>query len=179
MDEPLTTTTPKKNQRDYVSQTLAVFLSATSFCYIAIDLAGVNVPRYYPLLREFSIEPIADQISMGFYGRVVVALVAGIILTGLHSIFLPLFNRLGMLRHPFAYGLTTATIWFSATIIVLEEWHNWGIVKRKLEGGGMFNAEFGLFLLGIVGLVAGILLTAAALRRSVVLSSPKKSNGPT
>lgn len=180
MDEPLAATAPtetsSKKNRDYMSQTLAVFMSATTFCYVAIDLAGVNVPRYYPLLRDYSTVPIADQISMGFYGRVAVALAAGIILTVLHSIFLPLFRRLGLIRHPFGYGLMVTTVWFSAVVIILEEWHNWGIVKQKLDTGGLFNTEFGLFMMGALVLVIGILLTAGALRRAVILSSDKKAN---
>ena len=178
LDEQISATesAPTK-KRDLISQKLAVFLSSTSFCYMALDLAGVNLPRYYPVLRQFSVTPIKDQISMGFYGRVVYALAAGLAITLLFWIFSALFNRLGLLRHAFLYGVMTATVWFAAALIVVKEWHEWGLEKRELTGGGTINPEFGLFLLAVLIVGIGGMLTAAALRRGVVLSSAEKNNG--
>jgi hypothetical protein len=162
---------PEAISEDLLSKILAVFLTSSVFIYVALGVATVNLPRYYPALHKFSVTPIADQVSMGFYGRVVFALIGGILITLLFAIYIQILNRLGMFKPSFSYGIMLATVWFGAAIIVFEEWHVWGIEKRELAGGGILNAEFGLLMIGVLIMGVGVLLTAGALRRGVVLSN--------
>jgi len=163
MDKP-------KKESSLFNISAAFFVISSSFSYIALGLAGVNVPRYYPELRVISIEPLADQISMGFYGKFIMALIVGIILTIGFAVFYPLLKKLELASLALTNKLMAGVVWFSVSLIVMEEWHKWGIEKRGLDAPTLFNTEMGLFLLGLLVFLLGILFTAAGISRVKTLN---------
>lgn len=142
-----------------------VFVFSAIVSYIILGLAHVNLPRYYPGLRQISIEPIKDAVAMGFYGRFFTALIMALILTGLFLIFYPLLKKLDLTRAGLINKLMIGAFWFGAAVIVVEEWHEWGIEKRALDTTNFFNSELGLFLLALLIFFGGVVLTALGFAR--------------
>ncbi len=156
---------PLNNESNLFTLANLVFVFSAAISYIALGLAHVNLPRYYPALRQVSIAPIKDAVAMGFYGRFFAAIIAALIITVAFLIFYPLLKKLDLTHLALTNKLMIAAVWFAASIIVIEEWHEWGIEKRGLDTTNFFNSEFGLFLLGLLVFFGGIFLTALGIAR--------------
>ena len=119
-----------------------IFVSVSSLAYALMNLAGVNWPRYYPNLRDIALESIPGEIDMGFDGRFMVALLYGLIGVSIYLIISPIAQRFNLIKTSHAMLMMTTAFWSSLAMFVIEEWHDWGVVKRGLETAGLFNNEF-------------------------------------
>ena len=155
---------------------IGIFVAASSAAYILVDLAGVNWPRYYPVLRVFSVVPIEGEVSMGFYGRFAVALAAGVLITAIFLLVSPILRALHLLRTGYVGIFAATSTWMATAIIVVEEWHVWGLEKRGLDNAEAINPELQLFGWGLAVFLVGMLLTVAAVRRVASLNPPPGSN---
>lgn len=157
-----------------LSAAAGIFVAASSAAYILVDLASVNLPRYYPVLHVFSVEPIKDQVAMGFYGRFIAALVAGVAVTALFLLLSPMLRGLKLVHVGYTTVFAATCAWLAIAVIVVEEWHEWGLVKRSLDTSAAVNGELLLAIIGLGVFLGGLLLTAAAVRRVAVLNPPKR-----
>lgn len=138
------------------------FLIIVSFVYVFVGLTGVNLPAYYPVLHKWSVTPIKDAVSMGFYSRVAFTLIVSLI-----AAFLTVaFTKNNAVNEETLVGFTKATIVIGILFFVAEEWHKWGIEKMKLDGGGFLNYELGLFAVVSIVALAVTCLTTGNCKRS-------------
>jgi len=158
----------------WFTTSVQVFLISASVAYVLIPMAGVNVAKYYPVLHVFSTAPLEGEISMGFYGRVFVALIFGIVISFLHAGLSPFMRKLGLIKSSSFTSRANAVVAFALAIIVVEEWHKWGIEKRGLDGTDFYNIEFALLLLGVFIFVGTTALVHAAVERVKYVTRPDR-----
>jgi|GEM_PF-6506512 len=167
---------PRKGSALFTSS-IAIFVTAAAVCYIIVALAGVNVPRYYPTLRSFSFDDLAAQqsalISMRLYGRILFTLAGATVVTIGHLVLRPLFGRVKLIKTGYLTVFATVSIWFAASIIVVEEWHAWGIEKAEVQVSGIVNDALYLAGIGVLVFFGGILLTAFAVKRVAAIGRAK------
>jgi hypothetical protein len=164
------TMSPRATNNNLVVTSALVGLATAAVTYIGTELAGVNVLRYYPVLHVFQTETIPDQISMGFYGRLLVAAVAAVVAVMIYLIFYKVFYFFRLARIAYLSILAFGVLWMSAAIIVWEEWHKWGIEARDASGSGFFNSEFSLFVVGTLVFLIGAFLSASGAQRVAHIS---------
>jgi len=156
----------QKNWADRFMLGWAVFVISATVSYVLAGLASLNLPRYYPQLHSWSTVAMDGEIAMGLFGRFAWALVVGLVVALLYLLF---SRGISQLRKKvpaiFWASATAVTLSFGSAVIVVEEWHKWGLEKRGLEQGGLFNAELGLFLVGLAVFILGIGLLMLAWRR--------------
>lgn len=159
-----------------LAATVGVFVAASSAAYVLVDLAGVNLPRYYPVLHVFSVEPIKDQIAMGFYSRCAAAFIAGLAVAAIYLLLSPLLRILHLVRTSQVTVVVSTVVWFAIATVVTQQWHEWGLVKRGLDTTTAVNGELVLFIVVLVGFCLGVVLTAGAVRRVAALNPPARDD---
>ena len=153
---------------------LAIFVTGSAAAYVLVSVAGVNVPRYYPTLREFSYEIVPEAISMSLYGRMLYAFGAGLAVVIVHLILRPILAHIKLVKLRHLTVLAYTTVWFAISWIIVEEWHKWGIQKRGLDTTLPVNDEFYLAIIGLITFFGGVLLTAAGVKRVANVSHSAK-----
>lgn len=126
--------------------TLNYFLILAIFVLVFAKLSGLNLPKYYPLLREWSITPLPGP-AMGYFGAVGFSLLVALPLAILFYWFLPFIQRYQEIRYKTFKNLTTAFLLFGLLFFVAEEYKSWGIEKMGLKSESFFSPEFWLFLI--------------------------------
>lgn len=124
---------------------LNFFLISTIFILVFSNLVGVKLPRYYPLLLEWSITPLESP-SMGFFGAVGFSILLALPLSILFYWLLPYKQKYLEIRFKTFKTLTTAFVLFGILYFVAKEWKEWGIEKMGLRSDSFFGPEFWLFV---------------------------------
>lgn len=132
-------------QEKRIFHSIIFFLSVGAFSYVFSGLAGLNLPKYYPELRVWSIKTLEGQ-SMGFYGKVAFVFIFSIILAKMFYLLYPLLEKHLNASRNYLIGFASSTLITGILFFVVEEWHSWGIAKRKLDNGLFSNVELWLFL---------------------------------
>jgi len=153
---------PKPNKKDsrLFTVSLMLFVSVGSLGYALTDLAGVNAPRYYPLLKIFSNQNLPDEIAMGHYGRLLTAVILGAIGVLIYLLISPVAHRFDLLHSHHVVVVMTTSVWMAVALIIIQEWHQWSIVERNLENGRFFDTEFWLLFGALNVLFFGLLFNA-------------------
>jgi len=128
---------------------LNFFLILTIFILVFSNLIGLNLPKYYPLLREWSIAPLEGP-SMGFFSAVGFSILLALPLSILIYWFLPYKQKFLEIRFKTFKNLSTAFILFGIFYFVAKEWKKWGIEKMGLKSDSFFGPEFWLFIIVLV-----------------------------
>ena len=93
--------------------------------YPAVHLLHLPVPRFLPLEGRFSVAPPDGAISMGYYGALGAALVAGIVAWGVASRVQPL-RRARDARRPALGRLRAAGAGLAMAAAFVREMVRWG-----------------------------------------------------
>ncbi|MFQ6049754.1 MAG: hypothetical protein ACE5J0_01810 [Candidatus Paceibacterales bacterium] len=123
---------------------LNFFLILSIFILVFSKLAGVNLPRYYPSLHQWSILSLKSP-SMGFFGAIGFAILVAFPIAVIFYFLEPVLQKYLEIRFKTFKSLSTASIVFGILFFVAKEWKKWGIDKMGLAGGGFFNFEFIFF----------------------------------
>jgi hypothetical protein len=167
--------TAHRSHTNLLVTTTLVGLVTACIAFAGIDSAGLNVWRYYPELRVFQTQVLQDQISMGFYGRVLVALGISVIAMLLYLVFYKVLYFFRLARIAYLSILAFGAIWIAASLIIWEEWHKWGIEARDVAGSGFVNVELGLFAVGMLVFLIGVFLSASGAQRVAHISRASTS----
>lgn len=124
---------------------LNFFLMLSIFILIFSNLIGLHLPKYYPLLKRWSILPI-EGLSMGFFGAVGFSILLALPLSLLFYWVLPYKQKYLEIRFKTFKSLSTAFLLFGILYFVAKEWGKWGIEKTGLKSAEFFGAEFWLFV---------------------------------
>ncbi len=125
---------------------LNFFLILSIFILIFSNLIGLNLPKYYPLLRKWSILPLEGP-AMGYFGAVGFSILLALPFSILFYFVLPYKQRYLEIRFKTFKNLSTAFILLGIFYFIVEEYKSWGIEKIKLRSEGFLGVEFWLFLL--------------------------------
>ncbi len=138
---------------------LNFFLILSTSILVFSNLIGVNLPRYYPSLRQWSILPLEGP-SMGFFGAVGFTLLLAFPITVIFYFLEPVLQKYLEIRFKTFKSLSTASLVFGILYFVAKEWRKWGIEKMGLSGGGFFNSELTFFIitLGLFLILLSLLL---------------------
>jgi len=128
---------------------LNFFLILAIFVLVFSHLIGLSLPKYYPLLRQWSIKPL-EGAGMGFFGAVGFSILLALPISILFYWFLPYKQRYLEIRFKTFKNLSTAFILFGILYFVAKEWKKWGIEKMGLKSESFFDAEFWLFVAVLV-----------------------------
>lgn len=140
-----------KSEYGQLTQSCRIFSALNFFLILAIfilvfsHLSGVNLPKYYPLLREWSIKPLEGP-AMGYFGIVGFSILLALPASILFYLTLPYKQKYLEIRFKTFKNLSTASILFGIFYFVAKEWGKWGIEKMGLKSEGFFGAEFWLFI---------------------------------
>ncbi|KKK60348.1 hypothetical protein LCGC14_3025270 [marine sediment metagenome] len=144
---------------------LNFFLISAIFILVFSNLAGVNLPRYYPILHQWSVLPLEGP-SMGFFGTVGFVLSLAIPMTVIFYFLEPVLQVYMEIRFKTFKSLSTAFIIFGILFYVAKEWKKWGIDKMGLGVGGFLNSEFTFFLL-LLGMFLTLLFLLLILEKKI------------
>lgn len=172
MDQDPLIPKPRGSETRLLAATVGVFVATACAAYLLVEVAGVNVPLYYPTLQTFSVLPIAGQTGVAIYGQFAAALGMGLLAAAGFLLLSPVLRALHMLRVGFITVLAYTTTWLTVSLLVVKTWHDWGIERRGLETIAGINAELRLFFVGVAIFLLGVLITAAAVRRIATLNPP-------
>lgn len=144
---------------------LNLFLISSIFILVFSNLIGINLAKYYPLLREWSIKPLEGP-SMGFFGAVGFAILLAFPLSLIFYFLAPYLQKYLEIRFKTFKNLSTAFIVFGIFYFVAKEWKKWGIEKIGLADGGFFNAEFWFFII-LLGMFLGLFFLLLFLEKKI------------
>lgn len=142
---------PIKPEYGQLTKSCQIFSALNFFLILSIiilifsNLVGVKLPRYYPLLKEWSVTSLESP-SMGFFGAVGFSILLALPLTILFYWLLPYKQRYLEIRFKTFKNLSTAFIIFGILYFVAKEWKKWGIEKMGLKSDSFFGPEFWLFI---------------------------------
>ena len=139
---------------------IIIFVATSSIAYALMNFAEINVPHYYPMLRIFSVDLLEGQVAMAHFGRLATALLFGLIGLIIYWVIVPLIRRFDLLHTSHAMVMMSTAIWLSVAIIIIEEWHTWGIAERGLDSPVFFNREFLLLFFGLLLFFFGLLFNS-------------------
>lgn len=134
--------------------TIIFFINVGIFSYILSGLVDLNLPKYYPMLRRFSVTTLEGP-AMAFYAKIALTIVIAALLGKIFYLIFPLIEKYFDNSKNYLVGFTQATMLFGIFFFIAEEWHKWGIEKRKLDNGLFFNVEFWFYLI-LIGLFLGL-----------------------
>ena len=144
---------------------LNLFLILTIFILVFGNLIGINLPKYYPVIREWSIGPLEGP-SMGFFGAVGFAVLLALPLALIFYFFAPNLQKYLEIRFKTFKNLSTAFFIFGIFYFVVKEWREWGIDKMGLADNGFLNAEM-IFLTVVLGLFLIFLSLSLILEKKI------------
>lgn len=140
---------------------LMFFLAISSFSYVFSGITELNLPKYYPVLREWSMATL-EGVGMSFYAKVAVSLAASLVLSVVFYVIFPLLSKFVGNTSGHVLGFAQGVIVISLFFFIGEEWHKWGIEKRKLDNGLFFNKELGFYIILLI-LFMGLFAALAVL----------------
>ena len=146
--------------KDQKLKLICYFMIIATFIYVFSGLAGLNMPVYYPVLRQWSIIPIEKAVGMAYYGKLFFALVLGAAFAFLGSLVKRRFTNEEEL-----IGITKGTVILGLFFYLAEEWHKWGIEKMKFDTKNFLNYEFWYFLALTVLFVSILCIASGGCRR--------------
>ncbi|PIZ00238.1 hypothetical protein COY62_03695 [bacterium (Candidatus Howlettbacteria) CG_4_10_14_0_8_um_filter_40_9] len=147
--------------KDQTLKFISYFITIATFIYVFVGITGVNLPAYYPVLHKWSISPIKDAVSMGFYGRVAFTLIVSLIAT----FILTAFTKTKDTNESLLAGFTKASVIFGIFFFIGEEWHKWGIEKMKFDSKPFLNYEFWFFAVLVTIFVSIVCFTTGNCRK--------------
>lgn len=146
---------PIKPEYGQLTRSCRVFAALNFFLILAIfvlvfsHLIGLNLPKYYPFLRQWSIAPLRG-VSMGFFSAVGFSILTALPLSILFYLVLPCKQKYLEIRFKTFKNLSTLAIIFGILYFAAKEWKEWGIEKMGLKSENFFSAEFWLFVVILV-----------------------------
>lgn len=144
---------------------LNFFLILTIFILIFSNLIGINLPRYYPLLGEWSILALEGP-SMGYYGAISFTFLLAFPLALIFYFLEPILQKYLEIRFKTFKSLSTAFIVFGIFYFIAKEWKKWGIEKMGPVSEGFLNVEFWFFI-GLLGGFLGLLFLLLILEKKI------------
>ena len=162
---------PIKQEYGLLTKSCRIFAALNFFLILAIfilifsNLSGVNLPRYYPVLHQWSVLPLNGP-SMGFFGAVGFVLLLAIPITVIFYSLEPVLQKYVEIRFKTFKSLSTASIIFGILYYVAKEWKKWGIDKMGLGVGGFLNSEFTFFTL-VLGIFLILLFLLLMLEKKI------------
>jgi len=140
-----------------VNSIITTFIITGVFVYLFTGLTGLNLIKYYPTLRVWSVSKL-DAPSMGFFGKILFSIPVATLITLIYAaLYKQTSKTLGKLS---CRGMAIGILIFGYFFYVAEEWHEWGITKTGLSGGGFFNTEFWFFIVITILLFASLAIPA-------------------
>ncbi len=164
-DQPIT------SEYGLLTKSCRIFTALNFFLILAISIlvfsssSGVNLPRYYPVLHQWSILPLEGP-SMGFYGKVGFVLLLALPITAIFYFLEPVLQKYMEIRFKTFKSLSTAFIIFGILYFVAKEWKKWGIDKMGLAEGGFLNSEL-IFFTVVLGLFLILLFLLLMLEKKI------------
>lgn len=150
---------------DKVNSLITTFIVIGVFVYVFSGLTGLNLVRYYPVLREWSVTKL-DGPSMGFFGKLLFALPITAIITLLYAAVYDWTTKtFGKLC---CRGLAIGSLIFGYFFYVAEEWHKWGIDKPGLDNGKFINNEFWFFIVVMILALISLMIPAYIYKKDKV-----------
>lgn len=137
-----------------IFHTIIFFTNIGVFSYVFSGLIELNLPKYYPMLRRFSIATLEGP-AMAFYAKIALTVIIAVVLGKIFYLVFPLIEKYFGNSKNYLIGFTQATMLFGIFFFIAEEWHKWGIEKTKLDDGSFFNIEFWFYLI-LIGLFIGL-----------------------
>lgn len=134
--------------------TIIFFINVGIFSYILSGLGDLNLPKYYPVLHRFSVATL-DGPAMAFYAKIALTVIIAVVLGKIFYLVFPLIEKYFGNSRNYLIGFTQGTMLFGIFFFIAEEWHKWGIEKRKLDNDLFFNVEFWFYLI-LLGLFIGL-----------------------
>lgn len=128
---------------------LNFFLVLAIFILVFSNLIGLNLPKYYPLLRQWSILSLEGP-SMSYFGAVGFSILLALPLSILFYLALPYLQKYQEIRFKTFKTLSTASVLFGISYFVAKEWKKWGIEKMGLKSEKLFGTEFWFFILVLI-----------------------------
>lgn len=139
---------------------LNFFLILTVFVLVLSNILGLNLPKYYPALGQWSAAPLKG-IGMGFFGAVGFSIAVALPLSLVFYWLLPLRQKYLEIRYKTFKNLSTGFLLFGIFYFAAKEWKEWGIEKMGAKSAEFFGPEFWSFLvifLFFLGLLKIILI---------------------
>jgi hypothetical protein len=128
---------------------LNLFLILAIFVLVFSHLIGLNLPKYYPLLHQWSVSPL-QEVSMGFFSAVGFSILTALPLSILFYLVSPHKQKYLEIRFKTFKNLSTLAIIFGILYFAVKEWKEWGIEKMGPKSESFFSAEFWLFIAVLV-----------------------------
>lgn len=126
--------------------TLCFFLIIASLALVLTNIFELNIPRYYPLLHQWSIEKLEGP-STGMYGEVGFPLIFSLILSSIFYLFIPFCQKRKIFREEFFRASAITSLLWATVFSIAIYWHEWGIVETKWETPGFWNLGLLSFLI--------------------------------
>ena len=127
---------------------LNFFLILAIFILIFSDLIGLNLPKYYPLLRAWSVSPLRGP-SMGYFSAVAFSIILALPLSILFYLILPYKQKYLEIRFKTFKNQSTGFLILGILNFIAKEWQKWGIEKMGLKSQNFPGAELRLFIVVI------------------------------
>lgn len=137
-----------------IFHTIIFFINIGVFSYVFSGLIELNLPKYYPMLRRFSIATLEGP-AMAFYAKIALTIIITVVLSKIFYLVFPLIEKYFNNSKDYLIGFTQAAILFGVFFFIAEEGHKWGIEKGKLDNGLFFNIELWIYLI-LIGLFTGL-----------------------
>lgn len=132
-----------------VFSALNFFLIAAIFILVFSDLIGLNLPKYYPLARIWSVLPLEEP-SMGYFGAVGFSIILALPLSFLFYALAPYRQKYLEIRFKTFKNLSTGFLLLGILYFIAKEWQKWGIEKMGLKTKIFFGTEFWFFLFVLI-----------------------------
>lgn len=130
--------------------TTIFFLVISIFTYIFSGLVALNLPKYYPTLNMWS-RTALDGPGMGYYAKITLSIIIAVALSKVFYLVFPWLEKYFINSRNYLIGMAQGMMLVGIFFYIAEEWHTWGIEKRKLDNGELFNVEFWFYLI-LIGL---------------------------
>ena len=124
---------------------LNFFLISAIFILVFSDLIGLNLPKYYPLAKQWSISSLEGP-AMGYFSAVLFSILLSLPLSILFYSVLEKKQKYLEIRFKTFKNLSTAFLIFGILYFIAKEWQKWGIEKMGLKSQNFFGTEFWLFV---------------------------------
>lgn len=148
-EKPIKPKYGKLTRHCQIFSALNFFLILSILILVFSNLVGLKLPRYYPLLGQWSIARLEGP-SMGFFGAVGFSILVALPLSILFYWLLPYKQRYLEIRFKTFKSLSAGFLLFGILYFVAKEWKKWGIEKMGLKSNEFFGPEFWLFIAVLV-----------------------------
>ncbi|MDO8424846.1 MAG: hypothetical protein Q7S70_02810 [bacterium] len=167
MQEP-----PIKSESGQLTRSCRVFASLNFFLLLSIftlvfsNLLGLNLPKYYPLLYQWSVTPISGGVGMGYFAAVGFSLILALPLSFIFYLSLARAQKHLEIRYKTFKNLSTGFLLFGIFYFAAKEWKEWGIDKMGIKSTDFFGPEFWSFVV-ILGSFLALLKILLILEKKI------------